>query len=98
MRHLLDIGIHAENVEAARQATIAQMRDKHMLPPAGLGAPPANFKYAVIHFSPESLIAGHPGSEMWGISHIEFDQLKECMNVFENSGVRVEIRSSDVLS
>ena len=70
--------------DVVRQAMIKQLRDKHVLPPPGLGALPDNLKYAVIRFTPKSLVVGKPSEEKWQVGHLEYDQPQECLNAFQN--------------
>jgi hypothetical protein len=78
--------------EEVRQAMIKELRDKKALPPAGIGALVSNLKYAEILFMPDWLPSdlvlgnkmGNPFARQWSIRHIEYDQPKECMNVFQN--------------
>ncbi len=70
--------------EAVRQAMIKQLREKHALPPSGMGALVDNLKYAKILFLPDSLIPGKPLPDTWHIAHLEYDQPEQCMNVFRN--------------
>ena len=78
--------------EAMRQGMIKQLRDKNALPPPGMGALVDNVKYAEILVMPEWLPSdlvlgskmGNPFSRKWSIWHLEYDQPKPCMNVFQN--------------
>lgn len=78
--------------EAVRQAMIKELRDKNVLPPRGLGALVDDLKYAEILFTPEWLPSdlalgnnlGNPFDRKWSVSHIEYDQPQQCMNVFQN--------------
>src|SRR6266478_435275 len=70
--------------EPVRQAMIKQLREKHALPPSGMGALVDNLKYAKILFLPDSLIPGKPLPDTWHIAHLEYDQPEQCMNVFRN--------------
>lgn len=78
--------------ETVRQATISQLREKHLLPPAGMGALVENLKYAKILFTPKWLPSdlvlgnkmGNPFDREWQVGHIEYDQPSQCLNVFQN--------------
>ena len=70
--------------EAPRQAMIKQLREKHALPPSGMGALVDNLKYAKILFLPDSVISGKPLADKWHVAHLEYDQPEGCMNVFQN--------------
>jgi hypothetical protein len=78
--------------EPMRQAMIKELRDKNALPPRGMGALVDNLKYAEILFMPDWLPSdlasgnkmGLPFERKWSIRHIEYDQPKSCMNVFQN--------------
>lgn len=78
--------------EPARQAMIEQLRDKRVLPPPGMGALVSNLKYAEVLFMPRWLPSdlvlgnkmGNPFDREWQVAHIEYDQPKQCMNVFQN--------------
>jgi hypothetical protein len=75
--------------EAVRQAMIKQLRDKHALPSPGTGALVDNLKFAKILFLPDKMWPDpdsfKPFAEKtWHIAHLEYDQPKECMNVFQN--------------
>lgn len=76
--------------EAARQAMIKELGD--VLPPPGMGALVSNLKYAEVLFMPRWLPSdlvvgnkmGNPLDREWQVAHIEYDQPKQCMNVFQN--------------
>jgi hypothetical protein len=78
--------------EATRQGMIKQLREKNVLPPAGMGALVDNLKYAKILFMPKWLPSdlvfgnkmGNPFDREWQVAHIEYDQPRQCMNVFQN--------------
>lgn|SRR6266403_2131863 len=72
--------------EAVRQAMIKQLREKHALPPPGVGALVDNLKYAKLRFLPDSwslfssVGVDKPFPEKWHVAHLEYDQPDECMN------------------